>query len=67
MAGKTLNLGAADRCVGLPTVEGSWRFNSFTVEEYEALYQKILAGEITIDAGIEAMPATVKAVVDEQN
>ncbi|NLF27011.1 MAG: BMP family ABC transporter substrate-binding protein [Clostridiales bacterium] len=67
IAGTTLNLGVADQGVGLPTAETSWRFNSFTVEEYEALYQKIVSGEIAVDAGIEAMPATVKATVDEQN
>ena len=32
MAGVTQNLGAADNCVGLPTAETSWRFNTFTVD-----------------------------------
>lgn len=35
--------------IGLPTAEGSWNFSTFTVEEYEALREKIRSGEITVD------------------
>ena len=35
--------------VGLPTAEDSWNFETFTVEEYEALKQKIASGEIVVD------------------
>ena len=35
--------------VGLPTDEDSWNFETFTVEEYEALKQKIASGEIVVD------------------
>jgi basic membrane protein A len=67
IAGRTLVLGAADYCVGLPTDEGSWRFNSFTVEEYEAIYARVVAGEIEISDAIDAIPATTAVAVDDQN
>ena len=35
--------------VGLSTAEDSWNFETFTVEEYEALKQKIASGEIVVD------------------
>ena len=35
--------------VGLPTAEDSWNFSTFTVEEYEAVKEKIRSGEITVD------------------
>ena len=35
--------------VGLPTAEGSWNFESFTVDEYEEVKSKIASGEITVD------------------
>ncbi len=35
--------------VGLPTADDSWNFETFTVEEYEALKQKIASGEIVVD------------------
>ena len=39
--------------VGLPTAEGSWNFRTFTVEEYEAVKEKIAAGEIVVDNSSE--------------
>jgi len=47
-AGTTDVLGAAEDCVGLPTAEDSWRFDTFTVEEYNALFEQVKSGEITI-------------------
>ena len=35
--------------IGLPTDEDSWNFETFTVEEYEELKQKIASGEIVVD------------------
>ena len=35
--------------IGLPTAETSWNFSTFTVEEYEALAEKIRSGEIVVD------------------
>lgn len=61
-AGKTSILGAKDDCVGLPTAEGSWRLNTFTVDEYNTLFAKIKDGSITISNDTENAPAVTIAV-----
>ena len=61
-AGKTAVLGAADDCVGLPTAEGSWRLSTFTVEEYEKLFEDVKAGTIEISKDTENAPAVTIAV-----
>ena len=66
MAGVTQNLGAADDCVGLPTAETSWRFNTFTVDEYNAIYEQVKSGEIAISNSIDELPATTAVTVDVQ-
>ena len=48
----TCGLEGADD-VGLPTAEGSGNFRTFTVEEYEAVKEKIAAGEIVVDNSSE--------------
>ena len=35
--------------IGLPTDEDSWNFDTFTVEDYESVKEKIASGEITVD------------------
>lgn len=49
--GQVLNgamvLGAADDAVGIPT--GSWSLENWTVEDYNALYEKVKSGEIVVD------------------
>ena len=53
-AAPTGNLGLEEGdYVGLPTAEGSWNFRTFTVEEYEAVKEKIAAGEIVVDNSSE--------------
>ena len=54
LAGKTQNLGASDNATGLPTAEGSWRFETFTVNQYNAVLADIKSGEITPDATVPA-------------
>ena len=44
------NLGVSDNATGLPTTESSWRFETFTTEEYEAIKEKVASGEITISS-----------------
>ena len=66
MAGVTQNLGAADDCVGLPTAETSWRFSTFTVDEYNAIYEQVKSGEIAISNSIDELPATTAVTVDVQ-
>ena len=66
-AGKTATLGAAEGCVGLPTTQEHWRFNTFTQEEYNALFEKVKTGEIEISKATDVAPEVVKSVVDYQN
>ena len=61
-AGQTAVLGVADDCVGLPTAEGSWRLSTFTVEEYEALFEQVKNGAITISNATDVEPAVSIAV-----
>ncbi len=56
-AGKTAVLGAADECVGLPTAEGSWRLSTFTIDEYNALFEQVKNGSITISNATDVEPA----------
>ena len=65
-AGVTANLGVADDCVGLPTADTSWRFSSFTVEEYNTLYEQVKSGAIEISADTTVEPEVTNASVDYQ-
>ena len=47
----SLVLGAADDAVGLPV--DTWSLQNFTVEDYEALFEKVKSGEITVDNNSE--------------
>jgi basic membrane protein A len=61
-AGQTAVLGVADDCVGLPTAEGSWRLSTFTVEEYNALFEQVKTGAIAISNETATEPAVSIAV-----
>ncbi len=65
-AGVENKLGAAQDCVGLPTDSASWRFSTFTLDQYNALFEKVKSGEYTISDAIDAQP-TVSIAVDYQN
>ena len=45
LANQAQNLGAAEDATGLPT--DTWSMTNFTVEQYNALFAKVKAGEIT--------------------
>ena len=47
IGGNGTSLGVAENAVGLPT--DTWKMKNYTVAEYEALYQKVLEGSVTID------------------
>ena len=56
--GKVSNFSLAEgEYVGLPTGEGSWRLNTFTVEEYEAVKEAVKSGAVAVENGTDAMPA----------
>ena len=65
-AGVENKLGAAQDCVGLPTDAASFRFSTFTLDQYNALYEKVKGGEYTIASAIDVQP-TVTIAVDYQN
>ena len=49
IGGQQASLGVADNAVELPTGADSWRFETFTVEEYESLYQQMVDGTLVVD------------------
>ena len=50
ISGSNGNFGLEDGdYIGLPTDEDSWNFDTFTVEDYESIKEKIASGEITVD------------------
>ena len=65
-SGTTAKLGVNDNCVGLPTAETSWRFNTYTVEEYQELFAKVVSGEVVVSDDIAAEPAVTNSTVDYQ-
>ena len=50
LADKTTTKSAANQGTEIPTADGSWRFNSFTVDEYKAIFDKVVSGEIAINS-----------------
>lgn len=65
-AGVENKLGAAQDCVGLPTDSASWRFSTFTQDQYNTLLGKVKSGEYVISSAIDVQP-TVTIAVDYQN
>lgn len=59
-AGKVVTLGAKDECVGLPTA--TWSMTNYTVDEYNALYAKVVSGEVAVSNAIDAAPSVSIAV-----
>ena len=49
VGGVTTTLGAKDDAVGLPTAAESWRFETFTVEQYNTLFEAIKDGSLEVD------------------
>ena len=58
IGGQQTSLGVADNAVQLPTGADSWRFETFTVEEYEALYQQMLDGTLVVDNDFSKLEST---------
>ena len=49
IGGTATSLGVNDNAVALPTSDDAWRFETFTVEKYEALYQQMVDGTLVVD------------------
>ena len=58
IGGTGTSLGVADNAVQLPTADASWRFEDFSVEEYQALYQQMLDGTLVVDNNYENLEST---------
>ena len=48
IGGVGTSLGVEQNAVGLPTA--TWSLNNYTVEEYEELFDKVLKGDVVVDA-----------------
>lgn len=62
-AGKTAVLGTADDCVGLPTNETSWRFEKFTIAQYNVLYESVKSGKKVVNNDISVKTNTNEFVM----
>ena len=58
IGGQATKLGAAEDAVGLPTTDEAWRFESYTVEQYEQLYQQLVDGTVVVDANFANQAGT---------
>ena len=58
IGGTATSLGVKDNAVELPTAAESWRFETFSVEEYEALYQQMLDGTLVVDNDFSKLEST---------
>lgn len=66
-AGKTAVLGAAQECVGLPTATTSWRFTKFTLDQYKAIFAKLVDGSVVVSNDTANAPAVKIVKVDYQS
>ncbi|MCL1855808.1 MAG: BMP family ABC transporter substrate-binding protein [Clostridia bacterium] len=66
LGGIVATLGAESGDVGIPTAPESWRLKNFTVDEYNAIFEKVMAGEIEISPDVENTPAVTAVTVDYQ-
>lgn len=53
VGGKQNTMGAKEDAVGLPTIGESWRAKTFTVADYNELFNQLKAGTITVDRDYE--------------
>ena len=58
IGGVGTSLGVGDHAVALPTAEESWRFETFTVEQYEEMYQAVLDGTLVVDDDFSKLETT---------
>ena len=58
IGGTGTSLGVNDNAVGLPTTDDAWRFETFTVADYEELYQQMLDGTLVVDNDFSKLETT---------
>ncbi|MBQ0036966.1 MAG: BMP family ABC transporter substrate-binding protein, partial [Firmicutes bacterium] len=64
---QTSILGVTDDAVGLPTGIGSWRFKTFSIDDYNELLANVASGLITISNEIKEDMSTAEAWDDIAN
>ena len=64
LAGSTTKLGAEENAVGLPVDDDSWRFQTFTKDDYDGLLADVVDGSLNISAAIGRQPETVNTAVN---
>ena len=60
IGGKATSLGAKENAVGLPTA--TWSLKNWAVADYEALFAKIVSGEVTIKSDLVTAPESTDNV-----
>ena len=60
IGGTSTSLGAKDNAVGLPT--DTWSLANWSVADYEALYAKIVAGEVAVSSDLVLAPESTANV-----
>ena len=60
-AGKTVVLGAETDGIGLPTNTEAWRFETFTIQQYEAIFDELVDGTVVVSNDTSEEP-TVSAI-----
>jgi len=60
IGGTSTSLGAKDNAVGLPVA--TWKLEGWSVEDYEAMFAKMAAGELTISSDLVLAPESTDNV-----
>lgn len=50
--------------MGLPTAAGSWRFNTFTQDEYNTIHDAVKNGEVVVSNDTDNAPAVTNSTVN---
>lgn len=61
VGGKSVNLGAKEGAVGLPTETASWRFASFTVSAYQTVFNKVANNTVVVPTDATSLQAFIVA------
>jgi len=64
LAGETSLLGAANNGVGLPTNTEAWRFDNFTIAQYDAIYALVVDGTVVVSPAIDVAPTVTLVTVN---
>ena len=64
LADVTLKLGAAEDGVNLPTADSSWRFTTFTKDQYNKMFEDLKSGALVVDDTVGADMSTADAWAD---